>query len=77
MFAVVTPALIVDSFAERVESFPTRNKIGYDDLLDVFSVFRIGSIIGMFALGFLGVRYARGASGGMHQFLIQLIAILR
>jgi len=53
-----------------------RNKIGYDDSLDVFSVHGIGSITGMLSLGFLAVKYVGGVSGGVHQFLIQLITIV-
>lgn len=53
-----------------------RNKIGYDDSLDVFSVHGIGSMTGMLALGFLAVKYVGGAAGGIHQFFIQLITII-
>jgi len=53
-----------------------RNKIGYDDSLDVFSVHGIGSITGMLALGFLAVKHVGGVSGSIHQVLLQLITIV-
>jgi Amt family ammonium transporter len=58
-----------------------KNKLGWDDALDVWGVHGVGGVLGVIALGVLGTRFVNAAGadglvhGGVHFFLKQTIAV--
>ncbi|MEG1004512.1 ammonium transporter [Clostridium sp.] len=57
-------------------SIALKNKMKWDDALDVWGVHGMGGLTGSLLVGILASATVNNAQGGMHQFLIQLLGVV-
>jgi len=58
-----------------IASVKIKNKLGYDDSLDVFGIHGVGGIVGAILTGYFAVEAIGGTAGSMSQVVIQIQGI--